>query len=134
MAKATKPFHARNPENGQHEFYDVGDKVPDVVAATVSAEVVDRKPKVEDDPDPVVSLTQSELDAQVAERVAREVGDKKYTQDELDQATAAAADEARTTLIAELEQLGGDAPVPDPAASKAPGAPAAPPKGRGAGQ
>lgn len=45
-AKATKAFHAYDSENAQTVTFEVGDEVPDHIAATVGAHVVSGKPDV----------------------------------------------------------------------------------------
>lgn len=45
MAKATRSFHAYDSELAQSVTYEPGDPVPDHVAATVGAHVLDEKPE-----------------------------------------------------------------------------------------
>lgn len=98
MTKATKAFYAFDPKLGRDVSYSPGDKVPDHVAATVGAHVLDKKPATPDSGEEQVTLTQSELDQLVAERVTAAVGADAITEDDVAKARA----EERQAVIAEF--------------------------------
>jgi hypothetical protein len=99
MSKAITGFYAYDDEQARSVYYAPGDEVPASVAAKVGDHCVDEKP---DAGEVKVSVTEAELQDLVDARVAEAVGDKKYTQADLDEALAAAAEATRE----EFERLG----------------------------
>lgn len=66
-AKATENFHAIDPEDGQPRFFEVGDRVPNRIAA-IARSVVDKPPAVDTDTTEV-TMTQAELDQQIRQAI-----------------------------------------------------------------
>ena len=94
MPKATRAFHAYDSETAQTVVFEVGDDVPDHIAATVGDHVVDNKP--EDDSTGDTPFDGEAFDAAVAAKV----------EEQREELLQQARDEAQAAETAQLDAEG----------------------------
>lgn len=136
MVRAAQTFHVTDPETGlgvvyrgagtkvAGEYLEFGDEVPLEVALRVGDHVLDwegeERPEAEDDAE--ITVKRSEFEAAVAEAVEEQVGEAKFSQDDLDQAKQEGYDAALADIASlapepedgDVDPDGADTPEFDP--------------------
>lgn len=107
---ARKPFHKRNPETGELQFFDKGDEVPEAIAAIVSDDAVSNRP--------ASSTTGGDLDPSQFDSEAYDAAVSAGVAEQLEDRVNAAVQEQRDREAAQVDAL-ADADEPfDPTADK----------------